>query len=130
MQQLASRYPQVAQPSVGIRRPEPVQGQEIDSLIRQVLGHLTVKPGLSPRVNDTQHGNEWADAEPVRGNHWHGHQLARLLWTAGLLAASPRRLSSVLVDHLGAHEPLLAGEVVGALGGLDYDDREGRTADT
>ncbi|MFF6786099.1 caspase family protein [Streptomyces sp. NPDC012510] len=105
--------------------------KEIDGLIRQVLGHLTVKPGLSPRVNDSRHGDQWdREARPVRGNHWRGHQLARLLWTAGLLAASPRRLSSVLVDHLGAHQPLLAGEVVGALSGLDYDDTEGRTADS
>ncbi|MBD9725646.1 caspase family protein [Streptomyces caniscabiei] len=110
------------------RRP-PEERQEIDTLVRQVLGHLTVKPGLSPRVNDALHDDQWKkEARPVRGNHWRGLQLARLLWTAGLLAASPRRLSSVLVDHLGAHEPLRAEEVAGALAGLDYDDTDGRTA--
>ncbi|SFM42479.1 Caspase domain-containing protein [Streptomyces sp. cf124] len=109
------------------RRP-PEERQEIDTLVRQVLGHLTVKPGLSPRVNDALHDDQWKkEARPVRGNHWRGLQLARLLWTAGLLAASPRRLSSVLVDHLGAHEPLRAEEVAGALAGLDYDDTDGRT---
>ncbi|WP_246341607.1 HD domain-containing protein [Streptomyces physcomitrii] len=111
--------------SAGPRTPEA--RREIDSQVRQVLGHLTVKPGLSPRINDPDHGNRWISSRPVRGNQWRGRQLARLLWTAGLLAADPRRLASVLVDHLGAHEPLRAGEVVGALGtGFDYDEASGR----
>ncbi|MDX3543599.1 caspase family protein [Streptomyces europaeiscabiei] len=115
---------------VPVRRSSD-ERREIDNLIRQVLGHLTVKPGLSPRVNDRGHDDRWErEARPVRGNHWRGHQLARLLWTAGLLAASPRRLSSVLVDHLGAHEPLRAEEVTGALGSLDYDDTDGHTAES
>ncbi|MGP4042782.1 HD domain-containing protein [Streptomyces sp. 2A115] len=111
-------------------RRSPEERQEIDSQVRQVLGHLTVKPGRSPRVNDARHGESWIETRPVRGNHWRGRQLARLLWTAGLLAADPRRLSSVMVDHLGAHEPLLASQVVATLGGLDYDGTDGRTADT
>ncbi|MFK0170015.1 caspase family protein [Streptomyces sp. NPDC090306] len=107
---------------------------EIDRRVRQVLGHLTVKPGASPRINDTGHTDSWDDGRdwrPVRGNRWRGPQLARLLWTAGLLAADPRRLSSVLVDHLGAREPLRPAAVVESLGAaLDYDEDAGRTAET
>ncbi|WP_216588816.1 wHTH domain-containing protein [Streptomyces brasiliscabiei] len=115
---------------IPVRRTDD-ERQELDGLLRQVLGHLTVKPGLSPRVNHTPYDDQWdREAKPVRGNHWRGHQLARLLWTAGLLAASPRRLSSVLVDHLGAHKPLRAEEVTGALGSLDYDDTDGRTVES
>ncbi|MEU6382919.1 caspase family protein [Streptomyces bauhiniae] len=109
-------------------RRSPEERLEIDDQVRQVLGHLTVKPGLSPRFSDAQRGDQWISTKPVRGNHWRGDQLARLLWTAGLLAAAPRRLSSVLVDHLGAHEPLLPSTVVAALGGLDYEETDGRTA--
>lgn len=106
--------------------------QEIDSKVRQVLGHLTVKPGRSPRINLDRADDTWDENwRPVPGNRLRGLQLARLLWTAGLLAADPRRLSSVLVDHLGAHDPLLPAEVVKALGnGFDYEESEGRTADT
>jgi hypothetical protein len=106
--------------------------QEIDSKVRQVLGHLTVKPGQSPRINLDHADDTWDESwRPVRGNRLRGLQLARLLWTAGLLAADPRRLSSVLVDHLGAHEPLLPADVVKALGaGFDYEEEDGRTADT
>ncbi|MFH8477147.1 caspase family protein [Streptomyces sp. NPDC018000] len=106
--------------------------QEIDSKVRQVLGHLTVKPGRSPRINLDHADDTWDENwRPVRGNRLRGLQLARLLWTAGLLAADPRRLSSVLVDHLGAHAPLLPSDVVKALGtGFDYEEDEGRTADT
>ncbi|MFF4395733.1 caspase family protein [Streptomyces sp. NPDC001480] len=104
--------------------------REIDRQVRQVLGHLTVKPDRSPRINDSAHGEHWIDRKPIRGNQWRGHQLARLLWTAGLLAADPRRLSSVLVDHLGAHEPIVARQVASALHGLDYDTADGRTVHT
>ncbi|WP_385619671.1 caspase family protein [Streptomyces sp. P8-A8] len=106
--------------------------QEIDSKVRQVLGHLTVKPGRSPRINLDHTDDTWDENwRPVPGSRLRGLQLARLLWTAGLLAADPRRLSSVLVDHLGAHDPLLPSEVVKALGnGFDYEEAEGRTADT
>ncbi|MER6749259.1 wHTH domain-containing protein [Streptomyces fungicidicus] len=107
-------------------RRSPEERREIDGQIRQVLGHLTVKPGLSPRFSDAQHGDDWILTKPVRGNQWRGDHIARLLWAAGLLAADPRRLSSVLVDHLGAHEPLLPSAVVAALGGLDYEDTDGR----
>ncbi|MEU9465279.1 caspase family protein [Streptomyces avermitilis] len=115
-------------PAAGPRTDE--EHREIARQVRQVLGHLTVKPGQSPRINDTAHGEEWITARPVRGNHWRGRQLARLLWTAGLLAADPRRLSSVLVDHLGAHEPLVARHVAAALHSFDYEITDGRTAHT
>ncbi|MFJ4712341.1 caspase family protein [Streptomyces sp. NPDC088785] len=98
--------------------------QQIDHQLRQVLGHLTVKPGNSPRINPQEHGEEWITDWPMPGNQWRGPDLARLLWTAALLAADPRRLSSVLVDHLGAHDPLVAGDVAGALRGFGYDARE------
>ncbi|MFJ6567119.1 caspase family protein [Streptomyces sp. NPDC091292] len=116
-------------PAAGPRTQET--RRNIDSQVRQVLGHLTVKPGRSPRIDDPEHGDDtWTKYPPVRGNQWRGQQLAKLLWTAGLLAADPRRLSSVLVDHLGAHEPLRATDVVGALGAeLDYDDTAGRARD-
>ncbi|WOX08984.1 caspase family protein [Streptomyces sp. N50] len=119
-------------PAAGPRTEEA--RQEIDRRVRQVIGHLTVKPGTSPRINDSRHSDTWDDGRdwrPVRGNRWRGPQLARLLWTAGLLAADPRRLSSVLVDHLGAREPLKPAETVEALGtGLDYDEDEGPTQET
>jgi hypothetical protein len=110
-------------PAAGPRTDE--ERREIDRQIRQVLGHLTVKPDRSPRINDAAHGEDWIDTKPVRENHWRGHQLARLLWTAGLLAADPRRLSSVLVDHLGASEPIVARQLSAALGGFDYERAEG-----
>ncbi|MEU3515843.1 caspase family protein [Streptomyces sp. NPDC006654] len=87
----------------------------IDGQLRQVLGHLTVHPSSSPRINDARGGDEWNLYPPVPGNQWRAPDLARLLWTAGLLAADPRRMSSVLVDHLGAHEPLQPAEVVASL---------------
>ncbi|MGY0023294.1 HD domain-containing protein [Streptomyces sp. YJ-C3] len=98
--------------------------EQIDNQVRQVLGHTTVKPGRSPRINFEGHGEDWIESWPVRGNQWRGPQLARLLWTASLLAADPRRLSSVLVDHLGAHEPLVARDVAVALRGFDYDAKD------
>ncbi|MFD3560452.1 caspase family protein [Streptomyces sp. NPDC058686] len=87
----------------------------IDSQLRQVLGHLAVHPSGSPRINDPRKGDEWNTYPPVPGNQWRAPELARLLWSAALLAADPRRMSSVLVDHLGAHEPLDPAEVVAAL---------------
>jgi hypothetical protein len=87
----------------------------IDGQLRQVLGHLTVHPSTSPRINDARGGDDWSTYPPVPGNQWRASDLARLLWTAGLQAADPRRMSSVLVDHLGAHEPLDPDDVVAAL---------------
>ncbi|GAA4334069.1 hypothetical protein GCM10023086_65720 [Streptomyces venetus] len=87
----------------------------VDGQLRQVLGHLTVHPSTSPRINDARGGDDWNTYPPVPGNQWRAPDLARLLWTAGLQAADPRRMSSVLVDHLGAHEPLDPAEVVAAL---------------
>jgi hypothetical protein len=103
----------------------------VDGQLRQVLGHLAVHPSTSPRINDARGGDEWNLYPPVPGNQWRAPDLARLLWTAGLLAADPRRMSSVLVDHLGAHEPLDPAEVVAALSAdFGYDvtplgEREG-----
>ncbi|MGW2961819.1 HD domain-containing protein [Streptomyces sp. NPDC001220] len=93
----------------------PAARAAVDGQLRQVLGHLAVQPSSSPRINDTPGGDEWRLYPPVPGNQWRAPDLARLLWTAGLLAADPRRMSSVLVDHLGAHEPLAPAEVVAAL---------------
>ncbi|MFJ9960841.1 HD domain-containing protein [Streptomyces avermitilis] len=87
----------------------------IDGQLRQVLGHLAVQPSSSPRINDARSGDEWNLYPPVPGNQWRAPELARLLWTAGLLAADPRRMSSVLVDHLGAHVQLDPAEVVAAV---------------
>ncbi|MEV2214364.1 caspase family protein [Streptomyces sp. NPDC050997] len=107
---------------------------EVDDQVRQVLGHITVNPGRAdngPRVNVRGHGDRWNLRHPVRGNTWRAPDLARLLWSAALLAADPRRLSSVLVDHLGAHEPLRPQDVVTALAyDFDYAETDGRTAAT
>ncbi|MGW3419926.1 HD domain-containing protein [Streptomyces phaeochromogenes] len=86
----------------------------IDRQIRQVLGHLTVEPGDRPRINDSD-SDSWSRYDPVPGGKWRGQALAQLLWTAGLLSADPRRMSSVLVNHLGAHERLDPQTVVEAL---------------
>ncbi|WP_306322200.1 MULTISPECIES: caspase family protein [unclassified Streptomyces] len=115
------------QPLPGPRRSSE-ERQEIDSQVRQVLAHLTVRPARGPRLSDARHSEEWIEARPVRGNQWRARHLAQLLWTAAMLAADPRRLPSVVVDHLGAHEPLRADEVIAALAALDYDDADGRTA--
>ncbi|MFE7270796.1 caspase family protein [Streptomyces sp. NPDC057623] len=107
---------------------------EVDDQVRQVLGHVTVNPGGAdngPRVNVPGRGDRWNIRQPVRDNTWRAPWLARLLWTAALLAADPRRLSSVLVDHLGAHAPLRPQDVVTALAyDFDYAQTEGRTAAT
>jgi hypothetical protein len=105
----------------------------IDGQVRQVLGHLTVHPSSSPRINDVRSGDDWNTYPPVPGNQWRASDLARLLWTAGLQAADPRRMSSVLVDHLGAHDPLDPDDVVAALSAdFGYDvtplgDRDDRS---
>ncbi|GHH85126.1 HD domain-containing protein [Streptomyces capitiformicae] len=88
--------------------------QRIDGQLRQVLGHLTVEPGDRPRINDSEH-DAWNNFAPVLGGRWRAQELAQLLWTASLLSADPRRMSSVLVNHLGAHEPLVPHEAVRVL---------------
>ncbi|MDN0194835.1 ATP-binding protein [Streptomyces sp. S.PNR 29] len=107
---------------------------EVDDQVRQVVGHVTVNPGGTdngPRVNVPGRGDRWNLRQPVRGNTWRAPWLARLLWTAALLAVDPRRLSSVLVDHLGAHDPLRPQDVVTALAyDFDYAPTDGRTATT
>lgn len=108
--------------------------REVDDQVRQVLGHFTVNPGGAengPRVNVRGQGDRWNLRDPVRSNVWRGPSLARLLWSAALLATDPRRLSSVLVDHLGAHEPLRPQDAVAALAyEFDYARTSGRTATT
>ncbi|MEW2298820.1 caspase family protein [Streptomyces sp. NPDC006655] len=107
---------------------------EVDNQVRQVLGHFTVNPGGAdngPRINVRGKGDRWNLGQPVRGNTWRAPALARLLWSAAFLAADPRRLSSVLVDHLGAHDPLRPQDVVAALSfEFDYTSTDGRTAVT
>ncbi|MFB7756582.1 caspase family protein [Streptomyces sp. NPDC056121] len=113
--------------------PEPVTPEarhEIDSQVRQVLGHFTIKPGSSPRINE-KGSDRWNNNSPVSGSCWRGRELATLLWTAAHLAADPRRPASVLVDHLGAHQPLLPSQVVSTLANrFGYDRVEGRTEGT
>ncbi|MFF7180522.1 caspase family protein [Streptomyces sp. NPDC008121] len=94
--------------------------QRVDRQIRHVLPHMTVAPGSSPRINDTS-DPRWTDDRAVRGNTWRGRDLAYLLWLSALLAADPRRMSSVLVDHLGAHRALVPADVVDAMADFDLD---------
>ncbi|MFI0978795.1 caspase family protein [Streptomyces sp. NPDC021093] len=88
--------------------------------IRQVAGHLTVGPADSPRINnadaDTRRG--WTDYPPLPGTRWRGRPMSQLLHTAGLLAADPRRMSGVLVEHLAARSALRPGEVLASLSQL------------
>lgn len=94
--------------------------QRVGNQVRQVLGHLTVEPGERPRVSLPGPEGDWENPfPPVEGSSWRPKQLAQLIWTAGLLAADPRRLPSVLIDHLGAHKSLQPHVVVEAL--ADYD---------
>ncbi|MFB6836557.1 caspase family protein [Streptomyces sp. NPDC056361] len=87
----------------------------IDRQIRQVLAHVTVAPGSSPRIDHTGE-LRWSEHPAVTGNAWRARDLAYLVWLASLLAADPRRMSSALVDHLGsAHRRLVPSEVVAAL---------------
>ncbi|MFE0776235.1 caspase family protein [Streptomyces sp. NPDC058861] len=94
--------------------PTPQNRALIDRQVRQVLAHVTVAPGSSPRINDSGE-IRWSTHPAVQGNTWRGPDLAYLLWLAALLAADPRRMSSVLVDHLGAHRRLVPSDVVAAL---------------
>ncbi|MFF5636701.1 caspase family protein [Streptomyces sp. NPDC012825] len=94
--------------------PTPQNRTLIDRQVRQVLAHVTVAPGSSPRINDSGE-LRWSTHPAVPGNTWRGPDLAYLVWLAALLAADPRRMSSVLVDHLGAHKRLVPSDVVVAL---------------
>ncbi|MFF5358917.1 caspase family protein [Streptomyces scabiei] len=92
-------------------RPSEPSLRRIKGQLRQVLGHLMVEPGHAPRINDSD-CEGWDSFDPVPNCAWRAPQLAQLLWTASLLAGDPRRMSSVLVSHLGAHEPLAPASVV------------------
>ncbi|MGA5065849.1 HD domain-containing protein [Streptomyces exfoliatus] len=94
--------------------PSPQSRTLIDRQIRQVLAHVTVAPGSSPRINDSGE-LRWNEHPAVPGNTWRARYLAYLVWLASLLAADPRRMSSVLVDHLGAHRRLVPSDVIAAL---------------
>ncbi|MFD9120402.1 caspase family protein [Streptomyces bottropensis] len=93
--------------------------RRIDRQLRQVLGHLTVEPGERPRINDSD-DEDWDEFTPVPHGTWRAPQLAQLLWVTALLSADPRRMSSVLINHLGAHEPLAPQTVVRAMS-EDFD---------
>ncbi|MET9538342.1 caspase family protein [Streptomyces sp. NPDC006553] len=86
----------------------------INRQLRQVLAHVTVAPGSSPRIDDSGE-LRWSEHPAVPGNAWRARDLAYLVWLASLLAADPRRMSSVLVDHLGAHRRLVPSDVIAAL---------------
>ncbi|MFJ2742246.1 caspase family protein [Streptomyces sp. NPDC087440] len=107
--------------------------QRLRLQIRQVAGHLTVRPADSPRINDARRrpADGWDTAQPVPGQYWRGPQLAQLLWTAGLLAGDPRLMSGDLVEHLAAHSPLRPAEVLASLSsGLAYaPDEDGDRLD-
>ncbi|MFI6643735.1 caspase family protein [Streptomyces sp. NPDC050504] len=108
--------------------PSPAPDR-IKHQIRQVAGHLTVRPAASPRINESDHTDGWSTRPPGPGNQWRGRELAQLLWTAGLLAVDPRLLSGVVVDHLGAHSALRPRETVAALAAgfhLEPVDKDGR----
>ncbi|MFF0424423.1 caspase family protein [Streptomyces sp. NPDC004520] len=107
--------------SVGAEGAAP-RDSDVDQAVRRVLPHLTVEPGSSPRIDDSDDPTWSRNGRPVPGNFWRDEELATLLWLAALLAADPRRMSSVLVDHLGAHWPLTPQAVVDALGGLGWDE--------
>ncbi|MFF8376595.1 caspase family protein [Streptomyces sp. NPDC015661] len=98
----------------------------IDRQLRQVLAHVTVAPGSSPRINDSGE-LRWNEHPAVPGNSWRAPDLAYLVWLASLLAADPRRMSSVLVDHLGAHRRLLPSDVTAALSEYRLESPDGHT---
>ncbi|MER7948383.1 caspase family protein [Streptomyces sp. NPDC096079] len=98
------------------------RASDVDQAVRRVLPHMTVEPGSSPRIDESDSPAWSRSGRPVPGNLWRDEELAGLLWLSALLAADPRRMSSVLVDHLGAHRPLTAKAVVDALGGLGWDE--------
>ncbi|MGW9449268.1 HD domain-containing protein [Streptomyces sp. NPDC055632] len=111
----------------GMPAPQP---SEVDQQVRRILPHMTVAPGSTPRI-DASRSPGWNRKHlPVPGNGWRAKELARLLWLAALLAADPRRMSGVLVDHLGARRPLVPADVVTALAGLGWEviDRDGTTS--
>ncbi|WP_030542918.1 caspase family protein [Streptomyces albus] len=111
-----------ATPAPGWCGPVAQPREEISSQLRQVLGHVSVRPGGSPRINDPDAPDGWNDHPPVQGTRWRGEQLATLLWGAALLAVDTRTLSSVLVDHLAARTPLSPSDAVISLSeGLRYD---------
>ncbi|MCC3654676.1 caspase family protein [Streptomyces sp. S07_1.15] len=111
-----------ATPAPGWCGPVAQSREEISSQLRQVLGHVSVRPGGSPRINDPDAPDGWNDHPPVQGTRWRGEQLATLLWAAALLAVDTRTLSSVLVDHLAARTPLSPSDAVISLSeGLRYD---------
>ncbi|WP_328945175.1 caspase family protein [Streptomyces sp. NBC_00250] len=115
--------------SAGAEDMSGAQLSEVDRHVRRVLPHMTVPPGSSPRI-DASANPSWSRLErPVPGNIWRAWELAYLLWLAALLAADPRRMSSVLVDHLGARRPLTPATVVTALAGCGWEalDRDGST---
>ncbi|MGW8603131.1 HD domain-containing protein [Streptomyces sp. NPDC055893] len=94
--------------------PSPQKRTLIERQLRQVLAHVTVAPGSSPRINDSGE-LRWNEHPAVPGNTWRARDLAYLVWLASLLSADPRRMSSVLVDHLGAHRRLVPSDVTAAL---------------
>ncbi|WP_187283983.1 caspase family protein [Streptomyces sp. adm13(2018)] len=94
--------------------PSPQKRTLIERQLRQVLAHVTVAPGSSPRIDDSGE-LRWNEHPAVPGNTWRARDLAYLVWLASLLAADPRRMSSVLVDHLGAHRRLVPADVTAAL---------------
>ncbi|MFJ5830350.1 caspase family protein [Streptomyces sp. NPDC093089] len=101
--------------AAGPGEPSPQNRVLMDHQIRQVLAHVTVAPGSSPRIDRTGE-LRWSEHPAVTGNAWRARDLAYLVWLASLLAADPRRMSSALVDHLGsAHRRLVPSEVVAAL---------------
>ncbi|MDX2558268.1 caspase family protein [Streptomyces sp. TX20-6-3] len=115
--------------SAGAEHMSGAQLVEVDRHVRRVLPHMTVPPGSSPRI-DASASPSWSRLErPVPGNSWRAWELAYLLWLAALLAADPRRMSSVLVDHLGARRPLTPAAVVTALADSGWEalDRDGST---
>ncbi|MFJ3901941.1 caspase family protein [Streptomyces sp. NPDC090025] len=95
---------------------------DVDQAVRRVLPHMTVTPGSTPRIDDSDDPG-WSRVErPVPGNSWRNKELAYLLWLAALLAADPRRMSSVLVDHLGAHHPLAPSDVITAAAASGWEE--------
>ncbi|MFB7516104.1 caspase family protein [Streptomyces sp. NPDC056144] len=110
--------------SAGAEGPTGARPTEVDEHLRRVLPHMTVPPGSSPRI-DASSTPGWSRTErPVPGNSWRAWELAYLLWLAALLAADPRRMSSVLVDHLGARRPLAPAAVVAALADCAWEPVE------
>ncbi|MBD0711860.1 hypothetical protein BU197_26985 [Streptomyces sp. CBMA291] len=108
----------------GTTAPHPA---DLDRHLRRVLPHMTVAPGSTPRIDASENPGWSRTLRPVPGNRWRAWDLAYLLWLAALLAADPRRMSGVLVDHLGAHQPLVPADAVAALAGSGWEtvDRDG-----